>query len=79
MDIGFTRVIFRKWKKGGSVIAFFPDIKNGALVMSYERVGQHSDASYPHPDTVPTSPQEYAALQRELTQIGYNLKIITRR
>lgn len=74
------RVIFRKWKDSGDVIAFFPDQreKNG-LILSYEHVGQHGAASYPHPQTLPASPAEYAGLLRELKTIGYDdLRIVKR-
>lgn len=64
------RVIFRKWKGSGAVIAFFPDQKDGPYVMSYQRVGQHSNALYPNPQTEPAMPEEYAPLLSELRAIG---------
>ena len=72
------RVIFRKWKGGGSVIAFFPDQKDGPYIGSYEHVGQHGNASYPHPQTSPATPAEYADLLAELRSIGYDLRIVSR-
>ncbi len=73
-----TKVIFRKWKSNGDIIAFFPDLKDGPYILSYEHIGQHGNASYPHPQTISVSPEEYKNLFNELTQVGYNLKIIKR-
>lgn len=73
------RVTFRKWKDSGDVIAFFPDQRDGQYIVSYEHVGQHGNASYPHPQTVPASPDEYAPLLAELKSIGYDdLRIVRR-
>jgi hypothetical protein len=75
------RVIFRKWKKGGDVIAYFPDIPETApgCVLSYMHIGQHGAGYYPHGDTVPATPEEYGPLLRELEAIGYdNLRIVSR-
>lgn len=73
------RVMFRKWKGNGAIIAFFPDKPDGPYLMSYAHIGQHGLASYPHPQTEPATPEEYAPLLAELRSIGYsNLKIVTR-
>jgi hypothetical protein len=73
------RVIFRKWKGNGDVIAFFLDQKDGPYVMSYEHVGQHGRATYPNPQTLPAKPDEYAPLLSELKRIGYDdLRVVTR-
>ena len=74
------RVVFRKWKSNGQVIAFFLDQVYRGYVMSYEHVGQHGNACYPHPQTDPASPEEYADLLRELVErVGYkDLKVVTR-
>ena len=73
------RVIFRKWKGCGDVIAFFPDQVDGPYIGSYQHIGQHGNAAYPHPQTVAAKPQEYASLLSELRQIGYDdLRIVTR-
>ena len=73
------RVLFRKWKGSGDVIAFFLDQIEGPYVGSYEHVGQHGLALYPHPQTELAKPEEYADLLRELHQIGYDdLRIVTR-
>lgn len=73
------RVIFRKWKGNGSVIAFFLDQHDGPYVTCYEHVGQHGNGSYPHPQTERATPQEYAPLLAELLSIGYDdLRIVSR-
>ena len=73
------RVIFRKWRGNGEVIAFFLDQPDGLYVMSYERVGQHGNASYPHPQTEAATPAEYAPLLTELRSIGYDdLRVVKR-
>ncbi len=72
-----SKVIFRKWRKAGTVIALFPDdIRNRAKyeITSYEHVGQHSGADY---DTVmsattPATETEYADLLSELKAVGYD-------
>lgn len=61
------------------MIAFFPDQVDGQYIGSYEHVGQHGNATYPHPGTVPAEPHEYADLLTELESIGYNdLRIVKR-
>jgi hypothetical protein len=73
------RVIFRKWRGSGDVIAFFPDQVDGPYIGSYEHIGQHGNASYPHPQTERAKPEEYADLLAELKAIGYDdLRIVTR-
>jgi hypothetical protein len=73
------RVIFRKWKGNGGVIAFFPDQPDGPYLTSYEHIGQHGRASYPNPQTELATPEEYAPLLAELRSIGYtDLKIVAR-
>jgi hypothetical protein len=74
-----TRVIFRKWKDNGDIIAFFPDDDWGrGLIGSYMHTGQHGGAMYPC-DTVPASPEEYADLLAELKQVGYDDLVIRKR
>ena len=74
------RVIFRKWRGVGDIIALFPDQEERhGCIGSYMHVGQHSPASYPLDGTVPATPDEYADLLAELVRIGYdNLRIVTR-
>lgn len=78
-----TRVIFRVWSNG-DVLALFPDLPadvNGLHVTSYEHVGQHGAADYAGciGRTRAARPDEYAALAKELTSIGYRLNIRRRR
>jgi hypothetical protein len=78
-DTEITRVVFRRFTDEiGGVIAFFPDMREGKYVQSYMHIGQHSLASYPHPDTIPANLTEpdVAALERELTRIGYRLEVV---
>lgn len=73
------RVIFRKFKDEGDIIAFFPDQRNGQYVMSYQHIGQHGDGVYPNSSTVPATPAEYASLLSELRRIGYDdLRVVKR-
>lgn len=76
------RVIFKRWRAGGSVIAFLPDDTgvNPGMMTSYMHVGQHSEADYYGllAETQPAKPEEYAALLQELKSIGYNLRIVKR-
>lgn len=80
-----TKVVFRKWRKGGDIIALFPDFEvlpgNKSYCMSYEHAGQHGPADYGivTRDTEPATPGEYADLKAELEQLGYNLEIVSRR
>jgi len=78
-----TTVIFRKWTDSRKdVVALFPLIDESQnRCLSYMHVGQHSIADYGHIISVtdPAQPHEYADLKAELEQIGYSLKIRTRR
>lgn len=69
-----TKVIFRKFKQGGDIIALFPEQTNRLMVGSYMHVGQHSDADYTRviAVTTPASESEYAGLLAELKSIGYD-------
>lgn len=70
-------VVFRVFKDGGDVIAFFPkQVHPNGLVTSYQHVGQHSLASYPHDGTRAAIPVEYADLYAELRSIGYKLRVV---
>ena len=81
-----TKVIFRKsydWNtRTWDVMAFFPECHvNPGNIMSYERVGQHGEASYNFDrSTKPCTPAEYADLKRELeTCCDYDdLKVVRR-
>lgn len=81
-----TKVIFRKWKDTGDVLALFPRIPASVvhpyLCLSYQHLGQHAAASYPWVirQTEPVTPEEYADLKAELERVGYeNLRVMQRR
>lgn len=79
-----TRVVFRKWKEDGDIIALFPDDINphDGTVTSYMHVGQHGAAGYACviAATQPTTESEYRSLLHELRNAeGYDdLKIMQR-
>jgi hypothetical protein len=80
MDHHKTTVIFRKFKKDGEVIAFFPNEPEWrGCIGSYMHIGQHGIATYPNDLTVPATPEEYSPLLQELGSLGYNVKIAKRR
>lgn len=85
MKTDTTKVIFRKWRDTGDVIAFFPAIasdRDGYFCQSYMHVGQHSSADYTAcvRNTHPASPSEYASLKRELESapFGYVFEVASR-
>jgi len=76
------RVIFRKWGKrnGGGVIAMLPgDGANPDRVDMYEHIGQHGEGT-PRIVGITTlaKPEEYSDLLKELTSIGYDLRVMKR-
>ncbi len=79
-----TKVVFRKFRKGGEVIALFPDEPwnpDAGTVTSYMHVGQHSDADYDHVValTRPAREHECQPLLAELKSIGYDdLRVMKR-
>lgn len=78
-----TKVIFRKWKDTGDVIAIFPEIPgthDATTCLMYEHVGQHGagDAWHVIASSVPASGQKYLDLIVELERIGYDLQICKR-
>lgn len=76
-----TKIVFRKWKEDGSIIALFPELNyaNGAAnrgnIMSYMHVGQHGEASESllreRGRLVTATKEESADLLAELKSIGY--------
>jgi len=75
-----TKVIFRKDKQTGEIIAFFPETYEYGDLMSYAHLGQHSSATifYYH-YTKKATKEEYQELYNELTNlVGYNLKVMQR-
>jgi hypothetical protein len=81
-DTEITKVIFRKWKVQGDIIAIFPELsyRQNYRTQMYQHVGQHGEGDYQHvvSATVPAKPSEYADLKRELEGIGYKLKVVKR-
>ena len=75
-----NKVIFRKFKKEGDIIALLPDYEvNYGNVMSYQHIGQHGEASIEIVrDTEPAKPSEYADLLAELKSRDYEPKIYKR-
>lgn len=76
-----TKVIFRKFKDDGQIIALFPELattNDPGFCLSYMHIGQHSDADLGIiGETIPASHGEYQGLLNELISIGYdNLKIM---
>jgi hypothetical protein len=82
-DKNITEVIFRRFKEGDAIALFPYDIAtlHEGYVNSYQHIGQHSGADLGIiKETKPASLSEsdIAMLYNELTNIGYNLKIIKR-
>lgn len=76
----FTKVIFRKWKNNGDIIALFPEIPgNGhpGTCLSFEHVGQHGTASISLTiaHTTPATERECETLQRELESAPYRYRL----
>lgn len=84
MNTEQTPVIYRVWRDSGGTIALFPTIPsscdNWYEMQAYERVGQHGGADYNHVIRMTrlAKPEEYADLHRELTGIGYDLRVYKR-
>lgn len=79
-----TKVIFRKFRKGGDIIAVFPEIPGThkpETCSSYQQVGQHGACSMAFlrsHATIPAKPEEFEPLRRELESLGYRLKLCTK-
>lgn len=67
---------------GQDVFAFFPNEKynsNPKLFESYSHIGQHSACHIDYANKcLQASPEQYSDLEKELTQIGYNLNILNK-
>ena len=77
------RVILRKDKTDGSIVAFLPNNRaRFGYVMCYAHIGQHSEASLDYyRTTLPLKPEDYSAgdaMVRELTAIGYEVLLVKR-
>lgn len=78
-----TKVIFRKVKQEGEIIAVFPadagDSNPYRTCSFYEHDGQHGAMSIDFMSaTIPAKPNEYESLKAELESIGYDLRIVKR-
>lgn len=73
-----VNVSFRKFP-AGDTIAFISGYHcNRGYVMSYQHVGQHGEADEDlQYELEPASPAEYADLLKELTNIGYDVTIVS--
>ena len=70
------KVIFRKDKKTDEVMAFFPGTYKDGTLMCYAHDGQHSTAELTYyRTTIKAKPLEYKELDKELTELGYQLEI----
>lgn len=69
-------VVFRVFPEG-DVIALFPKLSEGrGMITSYQHIGQHGDArSSLVRELRAASPSEYAALLKELRDVGYCLRV----
>ena len=71
-----TKVYFRVFPDG-DVIALFPEIRDGEYIASYQRIGQHCNAT---PSLIKelrwATREERSELKEELENMGYNLFII---
>lgn len=78
-----ARVIFRKYKDNGDIVAIFPGIAadyNGTYCMCYEHIGQHGSCSYSYMMNItsPATEGEYMDLYKELINVGYDMQIAKR-
>lgn len=81
-NITEDRVILRRFRGTGELIALFPDIDEGhGRCASYMRVGQHSPASRQIIDATTLADagdDDAVALLAELRQVGYLPRVIRR-
>jgi len=67
----------------GDCFALFPTLEatRDGLCTCYQHIGQHCAADYAGciARSKPATPEQYADLLRELTRIGYRLRVVRRR
>jgi len=76
-----TKVIFRKFKDGGDIVACFPDmLERNYKISAYQHQGQHCNVDYQEiiQTTKLAKEKEYINLKKELENLGYSLKVMTR-
>lgn len=74
-----AKVVFRKFKRGGDIIALFTQelgTNDSNTCQIYQHVGQHGTMDLRHRGMLVTAtPSEYAGLKAELERLGYNLMV----
>ena len=74
-----TKVVFRKFKRGGDIIALFTQelgTNDSNTCLCYQHVGQHGTMDLRLRGMLVTAtPSEYAGLKAELEGLGYNLMV----
>lgn len=78
-----TKVIFRRSKNDGEIIAVFPELAGDSnpykTCLSYEHIGQHGAISTDYTTwTRPASASDSVNLEAELKSLGYDLKVCKR-
>ena len=79
LDKHITEVVFRI--DDYSVFALLPyEISSGYYVVTYQHNGQHSGADYKNCilQSKPAVLEQYNNLFKEMTNLGYNLKVVTK-
>ena len=72
-----NRVVFRKFNNGDVIALLQDNPSNIGMVDSYMHIGQHGEASVEIiNNTTLAKKNEYKALFKELTEIGYKLKVV---
>lgn len=79
--MGKLKVIFRKDKQCGDVIAFMPELpSNRGNILCYQHVGQHGESSLDYYySTEKASENEFADLLKELTEIYDDCELVVKR
>ena len=77
------RVVFRRWKDSGEVVAVFPEIPadaEGRQCVTYQCSVEYGAAEYftLMRATTPAEPEEHADLAHELASLGYHVEPIWR-
>lgn len=74
-----TKVVFKKFKRGGDVIALFvqePGTNDSSTCQSYQHADMHGSMDLRHKSMLTHClPKEYANLKAELERIGYTLVV----
>ena len=75
-----VKVIFRKDKQCGDVIAFLPELTaNRGNILCYQHIGQHGEACLEYYwSTEKASENEYADLLKELAEIYDDCELVVR-